>query len=156
MLRKMLLVVCLCVCGGSFVACGGPEDDPETVKQAVGPTNERPWHDMTWWEKNHFMEKGFMPTIRDVFAKYDAKYKNEDELHCQTCHGEADKTKAVFKSQGTELFPLDPDNLPTADDKDPKIAAATKFMEDKVMPAMKALLKRDDLTCFTCHAKKEK
>ncbi|TNE45266.1 MAG: hypothetical protein EP343_27000 [Deltaproteobacteria bacterium] len=95
------------------------------------------------------MTESIQPTMQKLFEAFDPKYK--DKIHCQTCHGRSATDKTSF-SQPSQLYPLDPKNMPSRNDPDPKRAAVVAFMEDKVMPQFSKLLMGQEVTCFTCHA----
>lgn len=98
-----------------------------------------------------------MPEMKQMFVEYSPSLKHKNKFHCQSCHGEANQDDKNFDfSKPSHLYPLDPNNMPTENDPNPRTAAAVRFMKYMVMPAMEVLLNKKDLTCFDCHAKTKK
>jgi cytochrome c553 len=91
------------------------------------------------------------PEMRSVFRERSSPAAAP--FRCQTCHGE-DMERAEFKMPHA-LRPLpaaDPMNAATAIDE-----KTAKFMSERVVPAIRGLLAKDDATeapligCATCH-----
>jgi cytochrome c553 len=108
------------------------------------------WWAMSFEDRKDQMEKEVFPAMVSLFRLYDEnKYNKNATLHCMSCHG-LDSSETDF-SKPSKLYPLDPNNLPTRNDKDPRIANAVRFMEDNVVPHMSRML-GSVVTCFSCHA----
>lgn len=104
-------------------------------------------------ERRDHMTRDVHPRLWTMFRRFDKKFDNLANFHCGTCHGQTDKVKNPDFSKPTTLFPLNPKNMPTRYDCDPKTAAMVRFMEDKVVPAMKQFVQNPKIDCFSCHAK---
>ncbi|MCB9639581.1 MAG: hypothetical protein H6727_11875 [Myxococcales bacterium] len=108
------------------------------------------WGEMSFEERKEQMEREVYPAMFSAFRLYDEhKYKEQDSLHCMSCHG-LEKSETDF-SKPSKLFPLDPTNLPARNHDDPRIANAVRFMEDTIVPQMSQMLGRE-IGCFSCHA----
>jgi len=131
-----------------------PNMPPDVTHCFLPLPDEHSWGSMGPSEKKTIMQTKILPIMQGMFQKFDkARYSGKGQLHCQTCHGES-KTDGPFDfSKPSSLYPLDPKNMPRMDDPDPKKAAMVRFMYMSVLPEMKRLLDRPDLTCFGCHAK---
>lgn len=113
------------------------------------------WGTMTKEQKAAQMQKEVYPMMLKLFSNYDDKYAKPGAFHCMTCHGKPEDKNATASdfSKPSVLYPLDPNNLPTGSDPDPKVARAAKFMRMVVLPTMQKFL-GPQLTCFSCHARK--
>lgn len=165
-MRLQSLLVCLFSL--VFCACGMPESETKLLEKEgnrtrrnsdpMGPESvcmppPESWNEfMSPERKREMMEREIFPQMKSMFVSFDKKYAKIGAFHCITCHGEPDQDSPDF-TKPSKLYPLDPDNMPTSDDPDPKRAAMVKFMERKVLPMMQSLLRNKELTCFSCHAK---
>ncbi|TNE49876.1 MAG: hypothetical protein EP343_10095 [Deltaproteobacteria bacterium] len=100
------------------------------------------------------MKRDVHPQMWLMFRRFSERFDNMANFHCGTCHGQTDKPENPDFAKPSTLFPLDPNNMPTQNDCNPKTAAMVKFMEEQVTPAMRILVQNDQLDCFSCHAKK--
>ncbi len=135
--RVLLLGALLCGWAG---ACA-PVEPEDKVMWATKNRDQR----LTW------MGTEVLPAMAKLFEEFDsARYKGK--FSCNTCHGENYNT-VDYKMPHT-LFPMDPKNPITENDSDPNLAKYAKFMKEKVMPEMKRLMGKNDITCAYCHASK--
>lgn len=122
----------------SFLACG-----PSTPSS---PT----WDTMTRQQRLEWMGTDVFPKMKALFQEHDPeRYKN---FSCETCHGQG--YQSVDYKMPHTIFPMDKKNPTTDKDSDPKLAAAAKFMNEKVLPEMRKLLNKPSVYCFDCHASK--
>jgi hypothetical protein len=106
--------------------------------KAVGPP-EVAWKDMTFKQKKAYMKDAVLPTMKPIFQTFDAK--EFKKFTCQTCHGD-DGAERKFKMPSNDIHPL-PNTKEAFEAKlktEPKWPAWTKFMAEKVEPAMGKLL----------------
>jgi hypothetical protein len=108
-------------------------------------------------EKVKFMKQKVMPTMKPLFAKFDAKeFAN---VTCKTCHGK-DPQGSKYKMPSPDLPALDFEAL-KAGKGDPKMV---EFMSKVVKPEMAKLLNEPEMTetqpkgfgCLDCHEMKKK
>ena len=130
------VVLCfLLAAGGVFFSCGEPP------KQGID------WASMTRQQRLEWMGTEVFHPMRKLFQEFDPeRYK---DFSCETCHGK-DYQSVDYKMPHT-VFPMTPSALVTSEDSDPKLAAAAKFMNEKVLPEMRRLLNKQDISCFNCH-----
>jgi len=114
------------------------------------------WEHLPPESKASHMKRAVLPDMQKLFYDFDPKrYSGKGLLHCQTCHGE-EKAHGDFDfKKPSLLYPLDPKNMPSENDPDPKKAAMVRFMRNKILPRMRQLLQQPQLTCFNCHAVKK-
>jgi hypothetical protein len=103
-------------------------------------------------QKANFMQHEFFPQMLRLFQNYHSAYGREKEFHCQTCHGRSKDDDTDF-TKPSLLSPLNPKNMPTKQDPNPRRARITRFMIEQVLPMAKRILNNNELTCFSCHAK---
>jgi len=125
------------------------DKDPST-----GYTQPGPWAGMTTAQKFEFMSMVVVPEMSAVFKKADPNA----QVTCATCHG--NNAGDVMFKMPNGLAPINVADFPLTENPDPKIAAAAKFMQDEVVPAMADLLDLEPRSmenpmgfgCFGCHA----
>lgn len=112
-----------------------------------------PWSKKTREQRGEYMGHVVYPKMRALFREHDAGAF--DDFRCQTCHGE-NMEQAHFRM---------PNALPALPAADPvehgrsHDEKTTKFMVERVVPAMKELFAADDpafaqsFGCFHCHQK---
>jgi mono/diheme cytochrome c family protein len=138
-----------------------PEAKAESMSEEPAPPAEAPpaeekkkaFHDMDPGEKLNHMKTVVAPAMAKTFQEFDAK--DFANFSCATCHGPGAKD-GKFDMPTTALPPLDKKLM----DKHP---AATKFMMEKVVPEMAALLgeepydpaKGEGFGCMECHTEKK-
>ncbi len=135
-----------------------PTDDGsggETVAKAPPGAPDVAWADKTFQQRKEWMGIEVLPKMKANFKGYDeAQFKG---FGCDTCHG-ADGKEKNYAMPSDSIYPLnkaDPVGSAMAYDQ-----AVTKFMVDKVVPDMAALLNAEPydaktgkgtVGCFTCH-----
>lgn len=112
------------------------------------------WEQMERKERMDHMKRDVHPQMWLMFRRFSPKFDDLKNFHCGTCHGQRDRPENPDFEKPTTLYPLDPNNMPTRNDCNPKTAAMVKFMEDLVTPAMRVMVQNKELDCFSCHAKK--
>ncbi|MCB9642260.1 MAG: hypothetical protein H6728_04235 [Myxococcales bacterium] len=118
---------------------------------ACGPQDTVMWDTKTYDQRLTWMGTEVVGAMGALFVEFDpARYK--DNFSCETCHGK-DGPSLKYKMPN-KVFPMDPNNPITENDSDPQLAKYAKFMKEKVMPEMKRLLGKQDITCNLCHAAK--
>ena len=135
-----------------------PEAKAESMTEEPAPAEAAPekkkaFHDMEPGEKLQHMKTVVAPAMAKTFQEFDAK--EFAEFGCTTCHGPGAKD-GKFDMPNPLLPPLDKKLM----DKHP---AATKFMMEKVVPEMAALLgeepydpaKGEGFGCMECHTEKK-
>lgn len=130
---------------------GGGEDAPSDT-----PAPTKAWADRTFDERKDFMAKVVMPTMKDVFQRFDAE--EFASFDCRTCHGQNAMEVQFHMPNG--LHPLNPQAMPTPDSPDANVARWARFMMDEVKPKMTELLgaqpydpaTNQGFGCFNCHA----
>lgn len=167
-LAALLLFACTS-CGPSQP----PAEEPEPMGYEEGaPTEETgeeatdappaeaadaKWADMSDSQKMEYMQQTVLPKMKASFAAIDPKF---EDMKCPTCHGEGAK-KGQFEMPSADL-----PKLTTTGKFEAELKAhpeMTKFMMEKVVPEMAALLHAEpyDATtqqgfgCFGCHMQKK-
>jgi hypothetical protein len=127
--------------------------------KAVGPP-EVAWKDLTYDQKKTFMKDEVVPTMKPIFKAFDAKkFRN---VACTTCHGD-DGPDRKYKMPSNGIHPL-PNSKEAFEAKlkaEPTWPKWTKFMSEKVEPAMGKLLAvevfnpakpvKGAFSCAACH-----
>ena len=140
-------------CGvGLLMSCGGSSKSDEDK-----PVPKAPWKDQTHDERLVYMKKVVFPKMKPEFVAFDAK--DFGDMTCVTCHGPGAKDKS-FKMPNPKLpkLPATEDGFNKLKEKHPE---AVKFMMEKVVPDMAALLGESPYSpqthlgfgCFRCHPK---
>ena len=122
-----------------------------------GAAGEAKWADMDFDARKEWMGVEVLPKMKALFKEYDeAQFKG---FKCQTCHGDDGKEKS-YAMPTDSIYPLpEAEPVKAAMEYD---EAMTKFMVDKVVPDMAALLHAEPYNpetgegtvgCFTCHPK---
>jgi hypothetical protein len=117
-----------------------------------------PWATKTHAQRQEYMGLHVLPAMEKLFKEW--RPDDHATFRCQTCHGENfDKPPVHFKMPRVS-FPLRAaDPIGAAMLYDPE---ATRFMVEKVLPTMAALLgekpydpkTREGFSCFRCHPPK--
>jgi cytochrome c553 len=127
--------------------------------KAVGPP-EVAWKALTFEQKKAYMKEAVVPTMKPIFQAFDKKkFKT---VACTTCHGE-DGVERKYKMPSNDIHPL-PNTKEAFEAKlkaEPTWPKWTKFMSEKVEPAMGKLLAvpvfnpakpvEGALSCAACH-----
>jgi cytochrome c553 len=113
------------------------------------------WADKTFDQRKEWMGIEVLPKMKASFKAYDeAQFKG---FNCETCHG-ADGKEKGYAMPTDSIYPLnkaDPVGKAMAYDE-----AVTKYMVEKVVPEMAALMDAEPFDpktgsgtvgCFTCH-----
>jgi cytochrome c553 len=143
------------------LSCAKPADRGE-VKSARSPLGhagsepgapKTPWSSKTHAERLEFMGIFVFPKMKTLFqTESPSAYAH---FRCQTCHGEDMEAKGFRLPNSLYALPAE-DPVKAALAYDEKTA---KFMMDRVVPAMRELLGKDDpatahgFGCLTCHQK---
>jgi hypothetical protein len=134
--------------GGDATAGGGETKTPPGAPDVK-------WADKTFQQRKEWMGIEVLPKMKASFKGYDeAQFKG---FGCDTCHG-ADGKEKSYAMPSDSIYPLNKaDPVGKAMEYDEKV---TKFMMDKVVPEMAALLDAEPFDpktgkgavgCFTCH-----
>ena len=115
------------------------------------PTPQAPtWETMTRQQRLEWMGVEVFPKMKALFQEHDpVRYK---DFSCDTCHGK--NYQSVDYKMPHTIFPMSQTSVITDKDSDPKLAAAAKFMNEKVLPEMRKLLGKPLMYCFNCHETK--
>jgi cytochrome c553 len=125
--------------------------------KVVGPPAVA-WKQMTYAQKKAYMKAAVMPKMKTVFQEFDAK--KFKAFTCVTCHGE-DGAERKFKMPSNDIKPLPntPEAFQAKMKTEPDWPKWTKFMAEKVEPAMGTLLdvpvfdpKKPVEGAFSCNA----
>ena len=129
-----------------------PPAAPEAATPPAAPTID--WAGMSHEQKLEHMKTVVMPKMKELFVAFDAK--EFGNMKCPTCHGDGAKNQ-TFKMPNPKLPKLSyTDHFKKHMDKKPE---ETKFMMEKVVPEMAALLgmqpfdpkTNKGLGCANCH-----
>jgi hypothetical protein len=142
---------------------GGEATDTPTGSGdgATGETKTPPgapdvkWADKTYDQRKEWMGVEVLPKMKASFKGYDeAQFKG---FNCETCHG-ADGKEKNYAMPTDSIYPLNKaDPVGKAMEYD---EAVTKYMVEKVVPEMAALMDAEPFDpktgtgtvgCFTCH-----
>ena len=138
-------------------SCGHGGETPGAVTPggaAAPPAVHVPWVKMSKSERIDYMVKTVMPTMKAKFVAFDEK--RFGRMDCATCHGDS-VTDGSFSLPNPKLPKLlEPDLFIKHRQATPEI---TKFMLEKVEPAMAELLEipdfdpatRQGMSCYNCH-----
>jgi hypothetical protein len=111
---------------------------PSRTHAVVGPPKVA-WKDMTYDQQRAFMKAVVVPKMKPVFQAFDAKkFKT---FNCISCHGD-DGMERKYKMPSNDITPLPgtPEAFMARVKKEPTWPKWTKFMSEKVEPAMGVLL----------------
>jgi mono/diheme cytochrome c family protein len=127
--------------------------------KVAGPP-EVAWKDMTYAQKKAYMKAAVLPKTKKIFQEFDPKtFKVFD---CSTCHGK-DGVDRKFKMPSNDIHPLPntPEAFQAKMKEEPTWPKWTKFMAEKVEPAMGTLLDvpvfdpknpvKGTFSCANCH-----
>jgi hypothetical protein len=111
------------------------------------------WSEKSTQQRMDFMAGVFHPKTHALFEQYDASYKGRDKFTCETCHG-SEPELVDFKMPSDSLFALPLEN--TLAESTEYDADVTKFMQEKLTPAVAELLNQGEgpktqVSCFSCH-----
>ncbi len=117
----------------------------------TGPTDAVQWASKNRDQRLTWMGTEVFPTMAKLFQEFDPdRYKGK--FRCETCHGE-NYSRVDYKMPHA-LFPMDPKNPISEKDSNPELAKYAKFMKETVLPEMKRLMGKDNITCNYCHETK--
>ncbi len=127
--------------------------------KSAGPS-EVAWKDMNYDQRREFMKKTVMPKMKPIFKDFDRKMFAE--FTCETCHGKgASDRKYKMPSPDIHPLPSTPEAFQAKLKTEPTWPKWTKFMGEKVEPAMAGLLSmpvfdpknpsKDAFSCAACH-----
>jgi mono/diheme cytochrome c family protein len=137
-MSKRSLSLTLLIAGLGAVALAMIPSEARGAGKVAGPP-EVAWKDMTYAQKKAYMKSAVMPKMKTVFQEFDPKtFKKFD---CATCHGK-DGVERKFKmpSNGIHPLPNTPEAFQAKMKEEPTWPKWTKFMAEKVEPAMGTLL----------------
>lgn len=132
-------------------ACGPKSKGPSEPPPGGGDAKRKAWSDMDHEEREEFMEKVVMPTMKEKFQAFDAtEFAN---FTCGTCHISAED----HAMPNPNLPRLDFSKAP--EDHTPEQMKIGQFMVDVVTPEMAKLLgvpvfdpaTQQGFGCLGCH-----
>lgn len=157
----------------SLASCGAPATPPSVTPTSVAPTSAaptsatspppgppRPWAELSRDERAAHMSREVLPRMAALFLEYDAA--RYDGFGCPTCHGEGARERG-FAMPSPSLLPLHPSGTEGQYQLVRDHPAGVRFMFNRVMPAMQALLGAPEFdastgegfSCFACHPRAE-
>ncbi|HMJ11357.1 MAG TPA: hypothetical protein VK524_08110 [Polyangiaceae bacterium] len=134
---------------------GEPSADVGATDAGAGPAKVK-FDDLSKDQQKAYMKDVVLPKMKETFLSLNAK--RYADMNCMTCHG-PDAKKGKFEMPNPKLPKLDPKDNFKAHAKE---AEVVKFMAERVVPEMAALLgeepydpaKQEGFGCFDCHVKK--
>ncbi len=123
----------------SWCGCNPVSASPKTSGKdsAQGSAS---FHSLSMDGKIQLMQKEVTPTMREIFA--DSPNQGE-KLSCRTCHGSGAKN-GTFKMPSPDLPSLNDEIIQSH-------PLMSRFMKEKVTPAMAKLLGDPQFHCTGCH-----
>lgn len=186
--RRNAVGLSLCLVAGSAIGCGGskPAAPPESAEKPAAeaspssgwqppelepaPANtpiallgikgpaDKPWHDMSYSEKEWYMIGNVHPVMRQVFQTFNEKKYEGEKFECTPCHGENPEARK-YKMPSPDLSSVPA--YGSADWKAMENSRVFKFMSQRVTPSMGKLLGEqpwdpetgEGYSCWGCHPK---
>jgi hypothetical protein len=139
---------------GSLVlaaACGKSNPKSPGLEEMGSPGVA--WSAKSYQQRLDFMAGVFHPKTQKVFADFKDTYGKPGAFTCESCHGESPELVS-YKMPTGSLYALPKENtLQESLEYDEEM---TKFMQDKLTPAVSALLNtgagaKTEVNCFSCH-----